>query len=154
MYHLRCMVMYLRLARTALTVQCYKADWSPRPVHLWWHWQSMKYRYLRMFDNENQHFELGHLPSGRYQTLKTRVTIRSNCYRANAIKYMNALLSSTLIRLNRLGIYALILYHSTFIFSLHINAIFLFETEIKSIYWPKMAKRNWLSFKIDSAVNW
>ena len=53
----------------------------------------MKSRCLRMFacDNDNQLFELDRLPSGRYRTLKTRVAIRSNCYRANAIKYMNAL---------------------------------------------------------------
>ena len=53
----------------------------------------VKSRCHRMFacDNDNQLFEPDRLPSGCYRTLKTRVAIRSNCYRASAIKYMNAL---------------------------------------------------------------
>ena len=51
----------------------------------------MKSRCLRMFTTECNYplSLLDRLPSGRYRTLKTRTTVRSNCYRARAIQYMN-----------------------------------------------------------------
>ena len=104
------MVLYLRLARKNINnlLAGRLGECSFDDIYIMYK-RCLKSRCLGMFecDNDNQLFELNRLPSGRYQTLKTRVAIRSNFYRANAIKYMNALQSSFFIRF--------ILYHSTFI---------------------------------------
>ena len=109
------MVLYLRLARKSINnlLAGSLGECSFDDIYIMYK-RCLKSRCLEMFacDNDDQLFELDRLPSGRYQTLKTRVAIRSSFYRANAIKFMNALQSSFFIRF----IFThFILYHSTFI---------------------------------------
>ena len=54
----------------------------------------MKTRCLRLIasDQDNPVFTFDQLPSGRYKTIKSRVNLRSNCFRACCARKLNSIL--------------------------------------------------------------
>jgi hypothetical protein len=60
--------------------------------------KAMNNRCLRMVaSNQNAALTFDTLPSGRYRTIKSRVSVRSNCFRSGCVKFLNSVLLQLIV---------------------------------------------------------